>query len=65
MREGAIVANPGERAQVPRQTREPAAALATHDVERTLAATAETTDAALWAMLALAGLRLGEGLGLA
>jgi integrase len=65
VREGAIVANPVARAQVLRQTREPATELAIHDVERILSATAGTTDAALWAMLALAGLRLGEGLGLA
>lgn len=65
VREGALVANPVARAQVPRQTREPAAVLATHDIERIFTATAGTTDAALWAMFALAGLRLGEGLGLA
>jgi integrase len=59
------VANPVARAQVPRQTREPAGTLAGNDVERILATTAGTTDAALWAVLALAGLRLGEGLGLA
>lgn len=64
-REGAIVANPVARAQVPRQTREPAAVLPTDDVERILGAKEGTTDAALWGMLALCGLRLGEGLGLA
>lgn len=64
-REGAMVANPVERAQVPRQTRKPAAVLATHHIERIVTATQGTTDAALWAMLALCGLRLGEALGLA
>lgn len=65
VREGALVANPIDRAQVPRQTRQPVAAFATEDVERILDAAADTTDAALWAMLALARLRLGEALGLA
>jgi integrase len=39
--------------------------LPTDDVERILGASEGTTDAALWAMLVLCGLRLGEGLGLA
>ncbi|MDX1620619.1 MAG: site-specific integrase [Nitriliruptorales bacterium] len=57
--------NPVARAKVPRQTRAPVTALGSDDVDRILAASAGTTDAALWAMLALAGLRLGEALGLA
>ena len=65
VREGAVVANPVTRAQRPRQTRCPAAALSPAQVDRILAHSAGTTAAALWGAMALAGLRLGEALGLA
>jgi integrase len=65
VREGAVIANPVTRAQLPRQTRFPVAVLSPGQVDRILASAAGTTDAALWGAMALAGLRLGEALGLA
>jgi integrase len=65
VREGAVIANPVARAQLPRQTRFPVAVLSPGQVDRILASAAGTTDAALWGAMALAGLRLGEALGLA
>lgn len=64
VREGAVVANPVIRAQLPRQTRSAIAVLSPGQVDRILAHAAGTTDAALWGAMALAGLRLGEALGL-
>jgi integrase len=65
VREGAVVANPVARAQLPRQSRSPVAVLSPGQVDGILAYAAGTTDAALWGSMALAGLRLGEALGLA
>jgi integrase len=65
VREGAVIANPVTRAQLPRQTRFPVAVLSPGQADRILASAAGTTDAALWGAMALAGLRLGEALGLA
>jgi integrase len=53
------------RAQLPRQTRSAVAVLSPAEVDRILGYAAGTTDAALWGTMALAGLRLGEALGLA
>lgn len=65
VREGAVVANPVDRAQLPRQARSPVAVLSPAEVDRILTHAGSTTDAALWGAMALAGLRLGEALGLA
>jgi integrase len=65
VREGAVVANPVTRAQLPRQARSLVAVLSPGQVDRTLSHAAGTTDAALWGSMALGDPRLGEALGLA
>jgi integrase len=60
-----VIAKPVARTRLPRQTRSAVAVLSTGQVDGILAHAAGTTDAALWGTMALAGLRLGEALGLA
>ncbi len=64
VRDGILVVNPCERATPPAVPRNEVEPLTLDDVKRILAASEDTRDHALWAVMAYCGLRLGEALAL-
>lgn len=62
--QGALVRNPADHAELPRQKRREMKVLAPEEVSRFLVVTRDDPLHALWAVLLLGGLRPGEALGL-
>jgi integrase len=62
--QGALVRNPADHAELPRQKRREMKVLAPQEVNRFLVVTRDDPLHALWAILLLGGLRPGEALGL-